>query len=163
MNIGVLGTGMVGNAIASKLVALDHAVMMGSRTAGNSKAAEWATRAGARGRTGTFAEAAAFGDVVFNCTHGASSLAALTEAGAENLHGKVLIDVANVLPPDDPGPQSLGQQIQNAFPQTRVVKALNTVNCDVMVNPQLVPASHTIFVSGNDAGAKQTVRALLES
>jgi len=163
MNIGVLGTGMVGNAIASKLVALDHAVMMGSRTPGNSKAAEWATRAGARGRIGTFAEAAAFGEVVFNCTHGASSLAALTAAGAENLNGKVLIDVANVLPPDDPGPQSLGQQIQNAFPQTRVVKTLNTVNCEVMVNPQLGSASHTIFVCGNDAGAKRTARGLLES
>ena len=104
MRIAVLGTGMVGNAIASKLVALDHEVMMGSRTAGNSKASEWATRAGARGRPGTFAETAAFGDVVFNCTQGASSLAALQAAGAEQLRGKVLIDVANVLPPDDPGP-----------------------------------------------------------
>src|SRR5215510_14356331 len=113
MNLGVLGTGMVGYAIASKLVALDHEVMMGSRTAGNSKAAEWATRAGARGRTGTFAESTAFGDVVFNCTHGASSLAALKAAGAENLQRKVIIDVANVLPPDNPGPESLGQQIQN--------------------------------------------------
>src|SRR5262249_44912080 len=163
MNIAVLGTGMVGNAIASKLVTLDHEVMMGSRTAGNSQAAEWATRAGPRGRPGTFAEAAAFGDVVFNCTHGASSLAALKAAGAEQLRGKVLIDVANVLPPDDPGPESLGQQIQTAFPLTRVVKALNTVNCEVMVNPHLVPASHTIFMSGNDAGAKQTARGLLES
>jgi len=163
MKIGVLGTGMVGNAIASKLVALDHEVMMGSRTAGNSKAAEWATRVGARGRTGTFAETAAFGDVVFNCTHGASSLAALKAAGAEHLRGKVLIDVANVLPPDDPGPESLGQQIQKAFPLTRVVKALNTVNCEVMVNPQLVPAAHTVFLSSNDASAKQTARGLLES
>jgi 8-hydroxy-5-deazaflavin:NADPH oxidoreductase len=163
MKIGVLGTGMVGNAIASKLVALGHEVMMGSRTAGNRKAAEWATRAGGRGRTGTFAEAAAFGDVVFNGTHGASSLAALKAAGAEQLRGKILLDVANVLPPDDPGPQSLGQQIQNAFPLTKVVKALNTVNCEVMVNPELVPASHTMFLSGNDAGAKQTARGLLES
>jgi 8-hydroxy-5-deazaflavin:NADPH oxidoreductase len=163
MKIGVLGTGMVGDAIASKLVALGREVMMGSRNAGNSKAAEWATRVGARGQTGTFAETEAFGDVIFNCTHGASSLAALKAAGAEQLHGKILIDVANVLPPDDPGPESLGQQIQKAFPLTRVVKALNTVNCEVMVNPELVPASHTIFLSGNDAGAKQTARGLLES
>jgi 8-hydroxy-5-deazaflavin:NADPH oxidoreductase len=163
MRIGVLGTGMVGNAIASKLVALGHEVMIGSRTANNSNAAEWATRAGSRGRTGTFAETAAFGELVFNCTHGASSLAALKAAGAENLQDKVLIDVANVLPPDDPGTEWLGQQIQKAFPLTKVVKALNTVNCEVMVNPQLVPASHTTFLGGCDAGAKTTVRGLLES
>jgi predicted dinucleotide-binding enzyme len=163
MKIGVLGTGMVGNAIASKLVALGHEVMMGSRTASNSKATEWATRAEARGQTGTFAETAAFGEVLFNCTRGASSLAALKAAGAENLRGKVLIDVANVLPPDEPGPESLGQQIQRAFPQARVVKALNTINCEVMVNPKKVPGAHTIFLSGDDAEAKNTARGLLES
>jgi predicted dinucleotide-binding enzyme len=163
MKIGVLGTGMVGNAIASKLVALGHEVMMGSRKAGNEKATEWATRAGARARTGTFADGAAFGEVVFNCTHGASSLAALRAAGGENLRGKVLIDVANVLAPNETGPESLGQQIQRAFPQTKVVKTLNTINCEIMVNPTKVPASHTVFLSGDDAEAKNTARALLES
>jgi hypothetical protein len=163
MKIGVLGTGMVGSAIASRLVELGHEVMMGSRTAGNRNAATWVTQAGARGQAGTFAETAAFGEIVFNCTHGAGSLAALRAAGDENLQGKVLIDVANVLPPDDPGPKSLGQQIQETFPLAKVVKALNTVNCHVMVNPQTVPTPHTIFLSGNDASAKKSVRELLES
>jgi predicted dinucleotide-binding enzyme len=163
MKLGVLGTGMVGNAIASKLVGLGHEVMMGSRTADNRNAATWVTQAGPRGQAGTFAEAAAFGEIVFNCTHGASSLAALRAAGAEHLQGKVVIDVANVLPPDDPGPKSLGQQIQQSFPLAKVVKALNTVNCQVMVNPQTVPTPHTIFLCGDDASAKKTVRGLLES
>ncbi|MGH9160563.1 MAG: NADPH-dependent F420 reductase [Vicinamibacteraceae bacterium] len=163
MNVGVLGTGMVGEAIASKLVSLGHAVAVGSRTADNPAAARWARGAGSRARAGTFADAAAFGDVLFNCTRGAASLSALHAAGAQNLSGKVLIDVANVLPPDDRGPQSLGERIQDAFPAANVVKALNTINCDVMVNPASVAGRHTAFVSGNDAGAKRQTIALLES
>src|SRR5262245_25089153 len=119
MNVGVLGTGMVGAAIASKLVALGHDVKMGSRTAGNAKATKWVETAGAQGSVGTFAEAAAFGVLVFNCTQGASSVAALQAAGAANLEGKILVDVANVLTPGGSGPESLGEQIQSAFPSTR--------------------------------------------
>jgi 8-hydroxy-5-deazaflavin:NADPH oxidoreductase len=163
MKIGVLGTGMVGQAIASKLVELGHDVMMGSRSADNARAAEWATRMGARASTGTFAEAAGVGEAVFNCTRGTGSLAALEAAGAQNLEGKVLVDVANLLSADAPRPESLGEQIQNAFPLARVVKTLNTVNCDVMVNPRRLADPHTIFLSGNDARAKETARALLES
>lgn len=163
MKIGVLGTGMVGHAISAKLVALGHDVMMGSRTANHPKASAWARDAGPRGSAGTFADVAAFGEVLFNCTRGASSLAALEAAGAKNLEHKVLVDVANVLPPDDPGPESLGQRIQRACPLTKVVKTLNTINCDVMVNPQSLSGSHTVFLSGDHADAKQTVRTLLES
>ena len=163
MNAGVLGTGMVGAAIASKLVSLGHSVAVGSRTADNAAATKWARGAGSRARAGTFADAAAFGEVLFNCTRGAASLSALRAAGAQNLNGKVLIDVANVLPPDQVGPRSLGEQIQDAFPAAKVVKALNTINCDVMVNPASVTGRHTVFVSGNDATAKQQTVALLES
>jgi predicted dinucleotide-binding enzyme len=162
MKIGVLGTGMVGQAIASKLVGLGHEVMMGSRAADNPKATTWAQKAGSGGRAGTFAETAAFGEIVFNCTKGINSLAALTAAGIENLEGKILVDIANVLPAA-PAADSLGQRIQHAFPLTKVVKALNTINCDVMVNPQSLPGSHTVFLSGNHADAKRTVRRLLES
>src|SRR5262245_15102524 len=119
MNIGVLGTGTVGSAIASKLVALGHDVKMGSRTADNAKAVTWVRTVGARGTVGTFADAAAFGEFVFNCTQGASSLAALRAAGASNLEGKIVIDVANVLSPEGLGPESLGEQIQNAFPRAK--------------------------------------------
>jgi predicted dinucleotide-binding enzyme len=161
MKIGVLGTGMVGQAIASKLVALGHDVMMGSRTAHNDNARTWVARS--RGRVGTFMDAAAFGTMVFNCTEGAKSLDALRAVGAGNLDGKILVDVANVLPPADTASESLGQRIQAAFPGARVVKTLNTLNCEIMVDPGKVPGSHTLFMSGNDAAAKKDVRALLES
>jgi predicted dinucleotide-binding enzyme len=163
MKIGVLGTGMVGNAIASKLVALGHDVMMGSRTADNAKAKTWANTAGARGHVGTFADTAAFGEVIFNCTNGANSLAALRAAGAANLAAKIVVDVANVLSSEGPGRESLGEQIQRAFPLAKVVKTLNTINCEVMVNPRQLAGPHTVFVSGNDAGAKKTVREFVEA
>jgi 8-hydroxy-5-deazaflavin:NADPH oxidoreductase len=163
MKIGVLGTGMVGNAIASKLVALGHDVMMGSRTTDNARATTWVKTAGAHGSVGTFADAAAFGELVFNCTQGASSMAALRAAGAANLEDKIVVDVANVLSSEEPANESLGEQIQHAFPRAKVVKALNTINCDIMVNPGKLPESHTVFVSGNDAGAKAKVRELLQA
>jgi 8-hydroxy-5-deazaflavin:NADPH oxidoreductase len=154
---------MVGHAIASRLVTLGHEVMMGSRTADNPKATLWARTAGIRGRAGTFADTAAFGEIVFNCTRGGDALAALTAAGAENLQSKILVDVANELSAAAPETDSLGERIQQAFPLAKVVKALNTINCEVMVNPQSLPAPHTVFLSGNDAGAKTVVRTLLES
>src|ERR671923_2910522 len=97
MRFGVLGTGMVGQAVGGKLVELGHEVTMGSRRAGNEKAVEWAASAGERASEGSFADAARFGEIVVNATAGASSLEALRSAGAENLSGKVLIDVANAL------------------------------------------------------------------
>lgn len=163
MKIGVMGTGMVGKAIASKLVALGHDVMMGSRTADNPKVTGWANQAAPRGRAGTFADAAAFGELLFNCTHGDISIAALQAAGSEHLSGKIVIDVANILPPVEGVSESLGEQIQKAFPLAKVVKTLNTINCEVMVNPGRLSGSHTVFLSGNDDGAKKAVRSLLES
>ena len=171
MKVGVLGTGMVGQALAGKLVSLEHEVVMGSRQAGNEKAVAWASTAGGTAGEGTFATAAAFGELVVNATGGAVSLAALTAAGAENLAGKVLVDVANPLdfsgglPPSLTvcNTDSLGEQIQRAFPDSLVVKALNTISAEVMVTPGVVDGSHTVFVAGNDAGAKATVAGLLVS
>jgi predicted dinucleotide-binding enzyme len=170
MKIGVLGTGMVGEAIGTKLVQLGHEVKMGSRTAHNDKAAAWVKQNGDKASQGTFAEAAAFGEILFNCTPGRASLEALGMAGAENLKGKVLIDIANPLdfsrgmPPSllVCNTDSLGEQIQRAFPEVRVVKSLNTMNCNLMVNPGLLKEEHVVFVSGNDAEAKATVTALLK-
>jgi predicted dinucleotide-binding enzyme len=171
MRIGVFGTGTVGQTLATKLASLGHEVTMGSREAGNDKAVAWAKQAGDSASEGTFADAAAAGEVVINATAGTASVEALRQAGADNLSGKVLIDVANPLdfsqgmPPrlgvcnDD----SLGEQIQREFPDARVVKTLNTVNAGVMVDPQAVAASHTIFVAGDDAAAKEQVRELLGS
>lgn len=168
MKIGVLGTGMVGEAIASRLVSLGHEVKMGSRQAGNEKAVAWAGEAGEGASEGSFADAAAHGEVVFNCTAGTASLQALAAAGAENLAGKVLVDVANPLdfsagmPPTLSvcNTDSLGESIQRQFPDARVVKALNTVNASVMVTPDRVPGDHVLPICGDD-GAKPQVIELL--
>jgi predicted dinucleotide-binding enzyme len=160
---------MVGNTVGSKLVALGHDVRMGSRAAGNEKAVAWAKAAGARASEGTFADAADFGELAFNCTAGAGSLAALESAKA-GLAGKLLLDLSNPLdfskgmPPtlfvtnDD----SLGERIQRALPSTQVVKTLNTVNCQLMVDATSVGGGdHDVFVCGNDAGAKGRVTEIL--
>ena len=169
MKIGVLGTGMVGQAIGTKLVELGHEVKMGSRSADSEALREWVDEGGQGAAGGTFAEAAAGSELVFNCTAGQASLDALQSAGAENLAGKVLVDVSNPLdfsqgmPPtlsicnDD----SLGERIQAAFPEALVVKSLNTMNCSVMVDPDRVPGEHVAFVCGENAGAKERVSELL--
>jgi len=171
MRIAVLGTGMVGQALAGKLVALGHEVRMGARQGGNDTATAWAEGVGVRASQGSFADAARFGELVVNATNGAATLDALAAAGSENLAGKVLIDVTNPLDTSHGMPpslsvcntDSLGEQIQRAFPDARVVKTLNTMNAEIMVNPGLVPDSHTVFVSGNDAAAKARVVELLGS
>jgi len=157
MRIGVLGTGTVGRALAGKLRELGHDVVVGSRVAGDDAQ--------------PFADAAAHGELIVNATNGAYALDTLAQAGAENLRGKILVDVTNPLdfsrgrPPtlsvcnDD----SLAEQIQRANPEVRVVKTLNTVNANVMVEPSLVPGEHNLFVSGDDADAKAEVVDLLES
>lgn len=169
MRIGVLGTGMVGQTVGRRLVGLGHEVRMGSRSAGNDKAVAWAAEVGEGASQGSFADAAGFGELVINATAGAASLAALEAAGAANLAGKVLVDLANPLDGSQGMPpilsvcntDSLGEQIQRAFPEARVVKTLNTMNCTVMVDPSVLPGSHTVFVCGDDEEAKAEVRALL--
>ncbi|MGA5821035.1 NADPH-dependent F420 reductase [Kitasatospora sp. NPDC094028] len=169
MRIGIIGTGMVGQTLGSKLVELGHQVMLGSRTKDNEKGLAWAEQAGPDGRTGTFAEAAAFGEVVLNATGGTVSLAALRAAGAEHLGGKLLIDLANPLvfgadgqvTLDPANTDSIGEQIQREFPEAKVVKALNTVNCALMVAPDRLAGEHQLFIAGNDADAKAETVALL--
>jgi len=171
MRIAVLGTGMVGQAIGRRLVELGHEVKMGSRTADNEKAVGFAKEAGGGASNGTFADAAAFGEWVFNCTNGGATMDVLEAAGADNLKGKILLDVSNPLdfskgfPPtlfvsnDD----SLGERIQRAYPDTKVVKTLNTMNCYIMVDPSRVPGDHDVFVSGDDPDAKEQVAGFLRS
>jgi len=171
MKIGILGSGMVGNTIGTKLVSLGHDVKMGSRTADNAKGAEWVKANGSKASKGTFADAAAFGEILFNCTHGMASLEALKQAGPNHLKGKVLVDIANALDFSKGMPptlavcntDSLGEQIQRAFPDVKVVKALNTVNCSLMVNPSLIKGEHDLFICGNDAQAKAKVVEILKN
>jgi predicted dinucleotide-binding enzyme len=165
---GVLGTGPVGQTLGTKLVALGHEVCIGSREAGSPDAAAWAATAGARARHGAFRDAAAFGEVVINATKGTASLEALEATGAENLAGKVLIDVANAMDfttgvlkyaNDD----SLAERIQRAYPEARVVKTLNTMNMSMFFGQASHPGPHNVFVAGNDAAAKAQVTGLLEA
>lgn len=170
MKLGILGTGQVASTIGLKLVQLGHHVMLGARTPNNEKAAAWSSRAGKNGSHGTFAEAARFGEIVWNCTAGAHSLAAIELAQADNLRSKTLLDISNPLdfskgfPPtlsvcnDD----SLGERIQAALPDTRVVKTLNTVANPIMVQPSLLAGSHDMFMCGNSDDAKAEVRLILE-
>jgi 8-hydroxy-5-deazaflavin:NADPH oxidoreductase len=170
MNIGILGTGTVGETIGTRLVALGHHVKMGSRTATNEKAAAWVSKNGSAASAGTFADAAAFGEVIFNCTKGMISPDVLQMAGANNLNGKVLIDVANPLDSSQPGlpslsisnTDSLGELLQRNFPGTQVVKALNTMWCGIMVNPRMLSGTHHTYLCGNSAEAKQTGRQILK-
>jgi 8-hydroxy-5-deazaflavin:NADPH oxidoreductase len=182
MKIAVLGTGMVGQALAGKLSALGHEVTVGTRDVeatlarteldylGNPPFAVWQEEHPRVGLT-TAADAAAEAELIVNATNGEGSIAMLELAGEENLAGKVLIDIANPLDFSQGRPpflfvsstDSLGEQIQRRFPQARVVKALNTMNCQVMVDPARVPGAHDVFLCGEDADAKRRVAELVES
>jgi predicted dinucleotide-binding enzyme len=178
LRIAVLGTGPVGRAVGGRLAELGHRVTIGTRdvaeTAGREEYAAWATEAASRaGAVGlsTFAEAAADAQLVVNASGGSVALGILESAGAENLAGKVLLDISNPLdgstgfPPqlfvrDD---DSLAETIQRAYPDARVVKSLNTMNNALMVDPQRLGEDTTVFVSGDDADAKATVTELLRA
>ncbi len=180
MRVGVLGTGIVGRTLSVKLIELGHEVIMGTRDVNallsrqepppwGESFPDWRAR-NPDVPLGTFAEAAAHAELVFHATAGVVCLEALNAAGKSNLDGKILIDVANPLDFSQGFPpflsvvntDSLGEQIQGAFPGARVVKTLNTVSADVMVAPQLVGGGdHHAFVSGNDAKAKEEVTSIL--
>ncbi len=178
MKIGVIGGGSVGQAMARGFAGKGHDVVLGIRkvTAQElskprmmaSSLSDWQSETGLR--VVTMAQAAAHGDVVVNATAGIASLEALSLAGAPNLAGKVVIDIANPLdfskgmPPflasDYAGPTSLGEQIQAAHPTAKVVKAFNTVSNAAMVDASFVPGEHDLLIAGNDADAKRIVTDL---
>lgn len=174
MKIAILGTGTVGDTIGSKLIELGHEVMMGSRTSTNEKALKFVEKhASAKATNGTFAEATVFGEIIFNCTKGEIALEAL-KAGANGLKGKILIDLSNPLDfshgmppcliPSLSNTNSLGEEIQKTFPETKVVKTLNTMWCGLMVNPKMIGGGdHVNYICGNDADAKsKTIKILNE-
>ena len=181
MKIAILGTGMVGKVLAGKLSSIGHDVVLGTRDpeatmartdpdmAGQPAIAEW-RKDHPTVRLETFEQAAAAAELVINAGSGANAIGMLELAGAKNLDGKIVIDISNPLdfskgmPPslsicnDD----SLGERVQRAFPNAKVVKALNTVTAFLMVDPgQLRDGQHTMFVAGNDAQAKAAVTGYL--
>ncbi|WP_066042333.1 NADPH-dependent F420 reductase [Herbiconiux solani] len=173
MKIAVLGTGMVGRALAGRLADLGHEVAVGTRdvadTLSSEEYASWQ-----EGHPTVvlrpFREVGEFGDVVLNAVAGIHALAALEAVGAAALSGKVLLDLAIPLdlsaglPPTltTANTDSLGEQIQAAFPDALVVKSLHTVYYEVMIDPARVPGEHSIFVAGNDEAAKTMVSGILE-
>jgi predicted dinucleotide-binding enzyme len=179
MKVGIIGSGIVGQTIGGKLAERGEDVILGTRTPDNlsdkrgqgRSLEEWLMATGGKARVATFAEAAEHGEIVINATSGTGSIEALELAGEQNLKGKILIDISNALdfsrgmPPTLTvcNTDSLGEQIQRAFPEVKVVKTLNTMNAYVMVDPAKVAGGdHDLFVSGNDASAKARVIELLE-
>jgi predicted dinucleotide-binding enzyme len=169
MKIGILGTGMVGETLGTKFVQLGHQVKMGSRTANNESAAKWVKAAGANASQGTFAEAAAFGEMEFLCLKGTVFLDIAKNLKPDALNGKVVVDVSNpldfasgALTLSICNANSLGEEVQKAAPSAKVVKTLNTVNCEVMVDPAK-GGNPSMFVCGNDVNAKKQVSDLLKT
>jgi predicted dinucleotide-binding enzyme len=181
MKIGILGTGMVGQTLGAKLAERGHEVMIGTRDVADTLARMEPNQYGMPPfsawhaehpsvRLGTFAEAAQHGETIINATNGTGSINALSIAGETNLSGKILIDASNPLdfsrgmPPTLAvcNTDSIGEQLQRAFPAVKVVKALNTVTAFLMVDPALVNnGDHTLFICGNDGAARTQVNTWL--
>ncbi len=168
MKIGILGTGDVGRVLGAGLARLGHDVMIGSRTPESDKLAAWREMAGERASTGTFAEAAAFGELVILATLWSGTENALRMAGPVNMAGKVVIDATNPLAITPGAPPALaightdsgGEQVQRWLPESRVVKAFNIVGNAHMVHPEFPCGPPDMFICGNDAEAKRVVTEL---
>lgn len=168
-HLAVLGTGTVGRTLGSAFLAAGHEVSLGSRRADHTEGRAWAEAGGGRAHLATFAAATAAGETVLLCVGGMVALDVLASCAPEALAGKVLIDVTNPLdfsggfPPrlsvcnDD----SVGEQIQRAHPDVRVVKALNTMAAEVMVDPAAIEGDHLVLIAGEDSRAKAAVAELL--
>jgi 8-hydroxy-5-deazaflavin:NADPH oxidoreductase len=180
--IGILGTGMVGRTIGSKLAELGYQVTIGTRDPETTLGKKGPEQRGAPTfgdwhgqhqsiRVGSMSEAAMFGEMIFICTSGAATLEALKLAGPTNFRSKTVIDISNPLDfsrgmpptllPQFTNTNSLSEEIQKALPDANVVKSLNIVNCEVMVNAKKTGGDPTMFVAGNAPKAKDEVKTIL--
>jgi predicted dinucleotide-binding enzyme len=170
MKVGIFGTGDVGRSLARGFLTLGHEVMLGSRERNNEKAAKWMKESGAQASTGTFADAAEFGEIVVLATLGTANVEALNAAGPDRLAGKIVIDATNPLGHAAGGPPSLaitgndsgGEQVQRTVPKALVVKAFNIVGNAHMFRPDFPGGPPDMFFCGNDDGAKKRVAKLLQ-
>jgi 8-hydroxy-5-deazaflavin:NADPH oxidoreductase len=170
MHVGILGTGDVGRALGKAFVTLGHDVRMGSRDPKNEKALAWAKEMGGKASTGTFADAATFGEVVVLATLGVANESAIELAGRERFRGKVVIDTTNPLdfsggmPPKlaVAGNDSAGERVQRLLPDAHVVKAFNTVGNPFMFRPEFPGGPPDMFIAGNDEDAKKKVGTILK-
>jgi len=170
MKIGILGTGMVGETLGTRFVQMGHQVKMGSRTANNENAAKWAAKNGTAASAGTFAQAAEFGEMVFLCLKGDVQMDVIRSVGERPFGSKPVVDVSNPLdfshgmPPSLSicNTNSLGEEVQKALPAAKVIKTLNIVNCEIMIEPNKAGQQPTMFICGNDSAAKASVTSLLK-
>jgi hypothetical protein len=169
MKIGILGSGDVATSLGNGFVALGHEVRLGSRAAGNPKTETWAKGTGGKGSAGTFADAAAFGEILVLATHGVTTVEAIRLAGTAHFDGKVVIDVTNPLSFSGQGVPSLavgpgtsqGELNQKALPKAHVVKAFNIIGHEHMVRPAFSTGPPDMFICGNNAAAKKKVEQIL--
>ncbi len=165
MKVGILGSGDVGQALGVGFAALGHDVRMGTREPHSDKVKKWMAKAGARASAGTFADAAAFGEIAVLATLWSGTENAIKVANPKNLAGKIVIDATNPLKFTPTGPPTLalghtdsaGEQVQRWLPRAQIVKAFNTIGHAHMVKPQFPGGPPDMFICGNDAAAKQTV------
>jgi len=170
MKIGILGMGMVGETLGTRFVQMGHQVKMGSRTANNENAAKWAAKNGTAASAGTFAQAAEFGEMVFLCLKGDVQMDVIRSVGERPFGSKPVVDVSNPLdfshgmPPSLSicNTNSLGEEVQKALPAAKVIKTLNIVNCEIMIEPNKAGQQPTMFICGNDSAAKASVTSLLK-
>lgn len=167
MKIGMIGSGNVAQTLAKGYLAKGHEVKLGTRD--TTKFKDWIEKAGEKASVGSFAEAAKFGEIVFLSVPETATNGAIELAGKENLAGKILIDLRNPMDFSQGIPprftvtfgNSLGEQVQRALPETLVVKAFNSIGVEVMTDAQFGTDTATMFIAGNDAGAKSKVAALI--
>ncbi|MGH2894964.1 MAG: NADPH-dependent F420 reductase [Solirubrobacteraceae bacterium] len=167
--VGVLGTGEVGRRLATGFGSCGHGVMIGSRDPAKPELREWLSGEGAGINAGTFAEAAGHGELLVLAVLGDAAEDAIAAAGADNFSGKVVIDAMNPLdfsggfPPklSITGADSLGERVQRAVPDAKVVKAFNTIGSPYFVDPALGEDRPTMLIAGDDEGAKRTVGDVL--
>ena len=169
MQVGVLGSGNVGRSLATGFLSLGHQVKIGSRNP--VKVSDWVAENGPNASAGTFVEAAAFGELIVFAVLGSAAEEVIRMADPANFAGKTVIDTTNALAPSAGGmptlfvghTDSLGERIQRALPQGRVVKAFNIVGYALMVHPQLPCGPPDMFICGYDADAKQGVTEILQA
>lgn len=168
--VGVLGTGEVGRRLAAGFKDRGYQVMIGSRDSGKSELRDWLSADGRGIEVGTFAEAGAYGEVIVLAVLGAAAEEVIAEAGAQKFTGKVVIDAMNPLdfsggfPPklSISGDDSLGERVQRALPDAKVVKAFNTIGNPYFVDPSFSEGKPTMLIAGDDEGAKGTVSDVLK-
>jgi predicted dinucleotide-binding enzyme len=170
MKIGILGSGDVGKTLAAGFIKHGYEVMIGTRD--EEKLSDWKAKAGKKAKTGSLSETAAFGDAVVLAVKGTAAMDAIGMAGADNLEDKIVIDTTN--PIDNAPPEngvlrfftsldeSLMEQLQESYPQSKFVKAFNSVGHALMVNPDFDGVRPTMFICGNDDNARRKVAQILD-